>query len=352
MSDMSRPGPLPTAPDHQLHDPMLIAQITAGDSLDPDQQREGEWLVSSCGACAALADELRAVSGAVAWEPTPPRRRDFRLSPEQAETLQGNVLTRFVRRLALPSASALRPAAAGVMSIGLLFVVAGNVWPADTADQMSTDVVLAPAAEASAPPLPAAADGFSASEELEALDADQLGSFADIIAEQDLGSSGIAAPSRTEQQNSEIPAPDAVDASGAKKATRALEEAELADLGERVDRDLPAVASDALEPAGTPGAASITSETDAGSDDESRSDALRHQAPEPTSVAATEVDVLGGAGPAADDSLAEAVAIEGADSAISIETMLVALGLVLAAGGALLLILIWLARRTADPLLR
>ena len=130
MSDMSRPGPRPpAAPDHERHDALLVAQFVAGDPLDPEQRAEAQHLVAGCAACAALAMDLPAVSRAVAQEPVPPRRRDFRLSPEQAEELRGNTLTRFLRKLSLPRSRAFQPAAAGVLSIGLLFVVAGYAWP-------------------------------------------------------------------------------------------------------------------------------------------------------------------------------------------------------------------------------
>ena len=122
---MSRPGLPPPAPDHDRHDALLVAQLDAGDPLKPEQQAEARRLIGTCGACAALAADLPAVSRAVAQEPVPPRRRDYRLSPQQAEELWGNALTRFLRRLSLPSARAFQPAAAGVLSIGLLLVVAG-----------------------------------------------------------------------------------------------------------------------------------------------------------------------------------------------------------------------------------
>ncbi len=129
MSDMKQRHAMPPAADHEHHDSMLVGQLVAGDQLAPEQQAEAQRLVTSCGACAALAADLRVVSAAVAQEPVPPRRRDFRLSPEQAEALSGNPVTRFLRRLSLPSARAFQPAAAGVLSIGLLFVVAGYAWP-------------------------------------------------------------------------------------------------------------------------------------------------------------------------------------------------------------------------------
>ncbi|HZW01491.1 MAG TPA: hypothetical protein VFF55_07970, partial [Candidatus Deferrimicrobium sp.] len=127
------PAPRPARPpiDHEPHDPLLIAQLAAGDPLIADQQQLAAHLVAHCAACASLAADLRAVSAAVAWEPLPPRRRDFRIDAERAERLRGSPLRRFLRRLSLPETTALRPAAAGILSIGLLFMVAGAVWPVD-----------------------------------------------------------------------------------------------------------------------------------------------------------------------------------------------------------------------------
>ena len=151
MSDMSLHRPLPTAPDHELHDALLVAQAASGDELQPDQQRLADQLISTCGACASLAADLRAVSGAVAWEPTPPRRRDHRISAEQAEELRGSLFSRFMRRLAMPQSRGLRPAAAGVMSLGLLFVVAGTAWPGDMVQPTSLDEAPPPLPFATAP---------------------------------------------------------------------------------------------------------------------------------------------------------------------------------------------------------
>ena len=120
--------PSPSA-DHAGHDALLVAQLAGGDPLDASQQQAAERLVATCSHCAALAADLRAISRVVAWEPLPPRRRDFRLDASQAERLRGSRVTRFLRRFSLPEPRGLRQAAVGAMSIGLLFVVAGNVWP-------------------------------------------------------------------------------------------------------------------------------------------------------------------------------------------------------------------------------
>ncbi len=132
MSDMSRPFPAPSPPsppDHERHDPLLVAQYVEGDPLSETQHRQAQQIVAACSACAALAEDLRAISGAVAWEPVPPRRRDFRLGLEQAERLGGNPVSRLLRRFSVPRSRAFGPLAAGIMSIGLAFVVAGSIWP-------------------------------------------------------------------------------------------------------------------------------------------------------------------------------------------------------------------------------
>ena len=174
MSDMSRPNPLPSAAsDHERHDRLLVAQLVAGDPLPPEQQAEAQRLIGSCGTCAALAADLPAVSRLVAQEPTPPRRRDFRLGPEQAAELRGNALTRFLRRLSLPGSRAFQPAAAGILSIGLLFVVAGYAWP----DGGTITVQAEPnfIDWASAAPADAAAEAPAALEREAEGDADVLG---------------------------------------------------------------------------------------------------------------------------------------------------------------------------------
>ena len=106
---------------------MLIAQLAAGDPLEPAQATEAHRLVASCRACAELAADLRAVSGAVAWEPLPPRRRDFRIDAARAEQLRGSPPGRAscaASRCRRVEPSGPRPR--GVMSLGLVLVA----WPA------------------------------------------------------------------------------------------------------------------------------------------------------------------------------------------------------------------------------
>jgi hypothetical protein len=140
MSDMSTRSPLSSAPDHARHDALVVAQMVAGDALPAEQQARARQWLAVCPACGQLAADLATLSRVVAAEPIPPRRRDLRISPEQADAIRGSALTRALRRLALPQGRRLQPVAAGLLSIGLLFVVAGYVWPGSRAPQTPTEV--------------------------------------------------------------------------------------------------------------------------------------------------------------------------------------------------------------------
>ena len=71
---------------HDGHDPLRIAALLDPD-LDPDERSSAEALVATCGECAALYADLRALSVATAAAAAPARSRDFRLSPADAARL-------------------------------------------------------------------------------------------------------------------------------------------------------------------------------------------------------------------------------------------------------------------------
>jgi hypothetical protein len=328
MSDMSHPSSLPHAADHEHHDRLLVAQLAAGDALEPRQSAEAEHLVTSCAACAALVSDLRTVSAIVAQEPIPPRRRHFILSPEQAQELAGNRVTRFLRRLSLPTARAFQPAAAGVLSIGLLFLVAGYAWPTggaltvpaepnlvtrdgSTSDSGPGEVPLASVLAEQGLPAPATAaarapDGLD-SEFFENLPKHQAGtsertsqkslaSEADTSAEADTGASG-ALPAASPADDTLTFAAQSTDADTLALRDTAADEA--------TDELEAVVAAEVSEPEATAAGAAAT--TDSGTQE------LRHET-----------------GP---------------------EDLLIVLGLVLALAGGGLLLLGWLARHSKDPLL-
>ncbi len=303
MSDMSRPpSALPTL-DHQRHDELLVAQFAMGDPLPDVQRSEAQRLLAACGACATLAADLRAVAGAVAWEPVPSRRRDFRLDSDQAERLSGNPLSRFLRRLSLPRSRAFGPAAAGVFSVGLAFVVVGYAWPGD-------GIAEQPQAPMSAPALLETYDASPAADELmmqmeEVAPADEAESFV-TGGESVLGASAAETVDRDTSQKSgaQQPGPDDAALMAEEPAARAgaPESERTAPLESPAVAVVDAVAADAVQPANGEGS-----------------------------------DLVGSPAPAGEPPL---------------EAWLMAIGAGLAVLGALLLLLAALARQTADPLLR
>lgn len=111
---------------HAGHDQLLIARYAANDAYESELD-EARRLVEACSACAAVATDIQLISRATARLPVPRRRRDFRLSPEQAERLRGSFFERLLRRLAAPGmAAALRPVAGVALSLGIVLVIAGT----------------------------------------------------------------------------------------------------------------------------------------------------------------------------------------------------------------------------------
>jgi len=336
MSDMSRPGSPSRAIDHEQHDALLVAQFVAGDPLEPERQAEAQHLLTGCAACAALAADLPAISHAVAQERVPPRRRDFRLSPEQAEDLHGNALTRFIRRSSLPRSRAFQPAAAGVLSIGLLFIVAGYAWPDGGTVMLSSETSVAgsqktesaPVAATAQPddqvaaPLPAAdLDATSALEGAER--AMEESGFADTLAESQAGRSENA-----KLRSADDEAPPEVEAFEPDAQQRSL-----ATVDEDGEAALAATADAIEESAGD------VTEAYAADAEEPDSEALA----EDTSALRSS-DATGTVAAGMDSNTTTAAVDDGP------EELLLLLGLVLAFGGAGLLLLGWLARRARDPL--
>ncbi len=323
MSDMSRPRSIPPAPDHQQHDPLLVAQLAAGDRLAEAQRREAQRLVSTCGACADLAADLAAVSGAVAWEPAPPRRRDFRLDPEQAERLQGNAVTRFLRRLSLPQARAFSPTAAGVLSLGLVFMLAGSVWPEGGAVRLGGDSEVVPQSTIAEP---------SATETTVAAPLEVLPPAVGGLAAEEAADYNAYAP--------DVLAEDPANLEGAHEgnAKRALTE----DRWER--------ASDEVE--SSTGSAPAAVEVDSAADVEmQRSTSGEVDALEAATV--EELSVVSGLDDAvADESAAGLGPLDKAagDDGLDFESLLLIVGFGMALTGGALLLLAWLVRRTRGPL--
>jgi LPXTG-motif cell wall-anchored protein len=128
--------------EHRRHDRLLVARFAVGDAA-LGQDHEAADLVRRCTECAALAADIRAISGSVAKLPAAPRPRDFRLTTEQAANLRGSRLDRWLRTITGSGWATVRPVAAVALSIGMVMSVVGVLpglgaaapAPASTFDQ-------------------------------------------------------------------------------------------------------------------------------------------------------------------------------------------------------------------------
>lgn len=365
MSDMPRRYPVPPEDDHNGHDVLLVAQLAAHDPLPPDQQRAAEALVARCPDCAALAADLTTVSRIVAWEPTPPRRRDYRISPEQARRARGSWWQRFWLRLSLPQAQRLGPLAAATMSLGILLVVAGGLWPAGGPMTPVTQPASAPAlapdvAAKSAAPLepPALENGLTQQSQLQsmtpggALGQRNADTFADHAATPPPGAesnAGLAAESTpaAESDQSSVVADDVAGLEAAAPST--------VDSGDDVQKSARSEASQEQPEPSPLGVSQYRIEVPpslpplaGGARTRSSGSTGEGAVPGASNLAAV-------AAPEArqDEGAEQATASAPAQSSISFEQLLMVAGLILAVGGGVFLVLIWLARRAGpDALIR
>lgn len=124
-------APRTSRPDHERHDALLIARAVADDVSDAER-RVAESLVARCSDCHALALDLRGLDLSADLLPTPPRTRDFSITPEQAARHRGSPLERFLSALAAPRLRVLQPIAGAALSLGIVLAVAGSVLPSGT----------------------------------------------------------------------------------------------------------------------------------------------------------------------------------------------------------------------------
>lgn len=120
---------MPHVPDshtHADHDPALIAAHAAGDATG-DELATAAALVASCAPCAELHADLRAIAAATAALPAPVRRRDFRLTPEQAASLRPRGWRRLRDALAGPGFRFATPLGTGLATLGLATLLVANL---------------------------------------------------------------------------------------------------------------------------------------------------------------------------------------------------------------------------------
>jgi hypothetical protein len=105
--------------DHATHDELLIASLLGRSQDDPDRDR-AEILVATCADCAALHRDLVALSAATRTLPTPPRPRDFTLSPGDAARLRPRGWRRLIGAFGSSRDVLSRPLAMGLTTLGLV----------------------------------------------------------------------------------------------------------------------------------------------------------------------------------------------------------------------------------------
>jgi len=107
-------SPIAEAQDHAA----LIVALDAGD-LAGSERLAAESLAATCAGCAALVEDLAAIRGAMTDLPVVPRRRDYRLTAEDAARLRPSGWGRLLEWLAAPG-STVRPLATGLATLGVI----------------------------------------------------------------------------------------------------------------------------------------------------------------------------------------------------------------------------------------
>lgn len=111
--------PVPHDPAAEAQDhAALIAALDAGDLAGPDLAR-AERLLAGCAGCGSLRDDLAAIRVAMIALPSPARRRDYRLTEEDAARLRPSGWRRVAGWLAAPRSS-VRPLATGLATLGVV----------------------------------------------------------------------------------------------------------------------------------------------------------------------------------------------------------------------------------------
>ena len=293
--------------------------------------------------------------------------------------MRGSPWQRFLRRLSVPQAGALRPAAAGILSVGLLFMVAGAVWPGDAPALVPAEPVPSPALMMQMPapamaPSGAPVDAAAAAPATVAVPPAEVGAPGVTS-----GVSDLAAPERNAA--AEVEAFSAADAQAADAQAEERAVADPADTdpavagmaAEEVSAEVPAAEVPVTEAsAAADGLAREVPRDDVatGQDDETlQAKALVEPgtgaadaglplagaaAPSPAGAADAPLEALAVGEAATDGAAAAAAGPAQLDTggSLTLESVLVGLGVLLAVVGAILLLLTWLSRRAADPLLR
>jgi len=111
---------MPHVPDrHADHDLALVAASTTDDLSDAERAGVTD-LLAVCADCRELAADLRALATATAALPVPPRRRDYRLTPDQAARLRPGGLRGLLATLASRRFAFAAPLGTAMATLGIV----------------------------------------------------------------------------------------------------------------------------------------------------------------------------------------------------------------------------------------
>jgi cytochrome c551/c552 len=137
---------------HEAHDRLLIASLVDRSIADPERARALEQ-VRACGACAELHAELVALSAATKALPTPLRRREFTLSPADADRLRVRGWRRLIAAIGSSRDAFSRPLALGFTTLGIAGLLLSSVslpFGGAASGQRSLETVGAPVGDSAA----------------------------------------------------------------------------------------------------------------------------------------------------------------------------------------------------------
>jgi anti-sigma factor RsiW len=145
---------------HATHDPLLVAALVDRDLSGPEHDL-AKALVADCSACAKLHADLRSLAGATRALPTPPRPRDFTLSPADAERLRPNLVRRLLGAIGSSRDTFSRPLAMGLTTLGLAGLLVATVPTVLPSGGAAADTELSAPGDAGGPEQPAASSDVS-----------------------------------------------------------------------------------------------------------------------------------------------------------------------------------------------
>jgi hypothetical protein len=152
---------------HAAHDALLIAALAdlGAEALTATERDRATALVATCSDCATLHADLVALAVAIPVAATPPRPRDFRLSPDDAARLRPAGWRRFLAGIGSSRDTITRPLALGLTTLGLVGLLVGTVPGALSLSSSSGTILSTVGSPIDAGAAPAAAASAAASTE-------------------------------------------------------------------------------------------------------------------------------------------------------------------------------------------